>query len=135
MTPPAPRSGAPRRAFPGAQRGLSLIGLILLGVIVVFGALVALKVYPTVTEFVAIKRAVVKARNDGSDPSAIRNAFDRAAAVDDITSITSRDLQIARLPGGGYSVEFEYEKKIPLFGPASLLLEYRGDASGTGGTK
>jgi hypothetical protein len=135
MTYPATRTGAPRRAAPRTQRGLSLIGLILLGVILVFGALLSLKVFPTVMEFVAIKRAVVKARSDGVDPQSIRNAFDRAAAIDDITSIRGKDLRITRLPGGAHSVEFEYEKRIPLFGPASLLLEYAGGAGVTGAPK
>jgi hypothetical protein len=135
MMRPTSRPSAPRRAFPASQRGLSLLGLIVLGVILVFGALVTLKVFPTVTEYLAIKRAVVKARADGTDPQTIRNAFDRAAAIDDITSITGKDLRIAREPGGSFSVGFEYEKKIPLAGPASLLLEYRGDASQAGGMK
>lgn len=135
MTSPSSHLPAPRRAFPASQRGLSLLGLIGLGVILVFGALVTLKVFPTVAEYVAIKRAVVKARADGTDPQTIRNAFDRAAAIDDITSITGKDLRIAREPGGSFAVGFEYEKKIPLAGPASLLLEYRGDASQAGGAK
>jgi hypothetical protein len=140
MTSPTSRSAstpaAPRRAFPASQRGLSLLGLIVLGVILVFGALVALKIFPTVTEYIAIKRAIVKARTDGTDVQTIRAAFDRAAAIDDITSITGKDLRIAREPGGTYSVGFEYEKKIPLAGPASLLIEYRGDASqAAGGTR
>ena len=120
---------ARRRASPASQRGLSLIGLILLGVLIVFGALVTLKVAPTVTEYIAIQRAVVKAANDGSDPASIRAVFDRAAAIDDITSISGRDLQIVRRPNGNFSVGFAYEKRIPLFGPASLLLEYRGDGN------
>lgn len=126
---------ASRRAFPRSQRGLSLLGLILLGVVLVFGALLSLKVYPTVMEYVAIKRAVVKARAEGTDPMTIRSVFDRAAAIDDITSIAGKDLRVSRLPGGGFSVQFEYEKRIPLFGPASLLLEYRGDAREIGGSK
>lgn len=125
------RSPAPRRPFPASQRGLSLLGLIVLGVILVFGALVTLKVFPTATEFIAVNRAVTKARTDGSDPQTIRNAFDRIAAIDDITSITGKDLQIQREPGGGYQVSFAYEKRIPLVGPASLLLDYRGEASST----
>lgn len=135
MTNPSSRLPAPRRAYPASQRGLSLLGLIVLGVIVVFGALVTLKAFPTVTEYLAIKRAVVKARADGTDPQTIRNAFDRAAAIDDITSITGKDLRILREPGGSFSVSFEYEKKIPIAGPASLLLEYRGDVSQAGGAK
>lgn len=127
-----PQRPACRRRRPSrdSQRGLSLLGLIVLGVILVFGALVTLKIFPTVTEYLAVKRAIVKARADGTDPQSIRSAFDRAAAIDDITSLTGKDLQITREPGGGYAVGFAYEKRIPLAGPASLLLEYRGDAAG-----
>lgn len=122
-----------RRAFPASQRGLSLIGLILLGVVLVFGAMVSLKVAPTVIEYLAVQRAVVKAAGDGQDPASIRAAFDRAAAIDDITSISGRDLQITRRPNGGFGVAFAYEKRIPLVGPASLLLEYRGDGNASRG--
>jgi hypothetical protein len=122
------------RASRSSQRGLSLIGLIVLGVVLVFGALLGLKVFPTVTEFLAIQKAVATARG-APDPASIRAAFDRAAAIDDITSISGRDLQIARKPGGGFSVTFAYDKKIPIAGPASLLIEYRGDGSGPGAGK
>jgi hypothetical protein len=123
------RASTPHRPFPRHQRGLSLLGLIILGVILVFGALVTLKIFPTVTEYLAVKRAVEKARSDGTDIQTIRNAFDRAAAIDDITSLTGKDLQITRDAGGGFNVSFAYEKRIPLTGPASLVLEYRGESA------
>ncbi len=110
------------------QRGMSLISLILLGVVLVFGALLVMKVVPTVTEFVAIKRAVVKARNEGTDPPSIRAAFERASAIDDFSSVTGKDLQIVRRTSGEYAVSFAYEKRIPLVGPAYLVLDYRGEA-------
>jgi len=121
------RSFASNRA---RQAGISLLGLILLGALLTFGAMLTLRLYPTVSEYMMIKRAVVKARDDGTNPQAIRSAFDRAAAIDDITSITGKDLEIVPLPAGGYGVSFAYEKRIPLFGPASLVLDYRGDAAG-----
>jgi hypothetical protein len=124
-----------RRPARSGQRGLSLLGLLILGVIIVFGALITLKVFPTVTEFLSIRQAVTKARNDGTDPQTIRNAFDRAAAIDDITSITGKDLQIQRDKDGGYTVSFAYEKRIPLAGPASLVLDYRGEAVAGRGPK
>lgn len=122
------RRTVPVRRTAARQRGLSLVGLIVLGVILVFGALLVMKVFPTVIEYIAIQRAVVKARNDGSDPASIRAAFERSAAIDDITSITGKDLQVARRPNGDYAVSFAYEKRIPLMGPAWLLLDYRGEA-------
>lgn len=110
------------------QRGLSLFGLIVLGILITFGAMLGMRLYPTVTEFMMVKRAVAKARNDGSDPASIRSAFDRIAAIDDISSINGKDLDITRDPAGGYRVAFAYERRIPLFGPASLVLDYQGDA-------
>lgn len=129
----APRSTAPLRsrsrlAGRARQAGISLLGLIVLGTFITFGAMLTLRLYPTVSEYLMVKRAVVKARSDGTNPQAIRSAFDRAAAIDDITSITGKDLEIVPSPAGGYSVSFAYEKRIPLFGPASLVLDYRGDA-------
>jgi hypothetical protein len=115
-----------RAARRGDQRGLSLLGLLVFGAIVVFVAMIALKVFPTYTEYLAIQRAVQTAREQ-PNPAAIRSAFDRAAAIDDITSINGRDLEIAPAPGGGHHVAFGYEKRVPLFGPASLLIDYRGD--------
>jgi hypothetical protein len=110
------------------QSGLTLVSLIILGVILVFGTLLVMKVFPTVTEYLAIKRAVVKARSDGGDPASIRSSFGRATAIDDIMSITPNDLLITRTASGEYAVAFAYEKRIPLFGPVWLLLDYRGEA-------
>ena len=104
------------------------IFLIVLGVILVFGALVTLKIFPTVTEYLAVKRAIVKARADGTDPQSIRSAFDRAAAIDDITSISGKDLIVERRPDGKAVVSFQYEKRIALFGPVSLVIDYRGSS-------
>jgi hypothetical protein len=107
---------------------MSLISLVVVGVVLVFGALLVMKVIPTAIEFVAIKRAVVKARNEGGDPPGIRASFERASAIEDFTSITGTDLQITRRPSGEYAVSFSYEKRIPLVGPAYLLLDYQGEA-------
>lgn len=89
-------------------------------------AMVALKVVPTALEFTSIQRATQAARDQPS-PQAVRTAFDRRASMDDITSIAGKDLEIRPAQGGTFHVAFAYEKRIPLFGPASLLIEYRGD--------
>lgn len=125
-----PVNQAQGRRSPGRARqaGISLLGLIVLGTFITFGAMLTLRLYPTVSEYMMVKRAVVKARSDGTNPQAIRSAFDRTAAIDDISSISGKDLEIVPSPAGGYSVSFAYEKRIPLFGPVSLLLDYRGDA-------
>ncbi|MGD9945879.1 MAG: DUF4845 domain-containing protein [Burkholderiaceae bacterium] len=127
---------APQRPMPGGatvarQRGLSLIGLLVVGAIVVFGALLVMKVVPSVIEYRAIRGAVAKIGTSGANNARdVQSAFDRYAAIDDITSISGRDLVIQKDSDGGVLVSFAYEKRIPLFGPASLVIDYRGDSKG-----
>jgi hypothetical protein len=115
--------------FARRERGLSLIGLLIFGVIAVMLVVVGMRVLPTALEFAAIKRAVERIAVSGEKSTVeIQRAFDRSAAVDDIVSIRGRDLQVVR-DGAKVTISFRYEKRIPLFGPASLLLDYQGTSS------
>ncbi len=116
------------------QGGLSLSGLIFLLAIIGLIAVLIMKVTPTVTEYFAIKRAIVSAKASGSSVSAIKTAFDKQAEVGYIDSISSKDLEIIK-NGDDIEVSFAYQKKIPLFGPASLLLEYEGTTMKAKSTK
>ena len=100
--------------------------LVFLGAVGVFG----LKVVPTVLEYQAIKSAVLAASKDGSNPREIQASFDKRATIAYIESITGKDLVIVR-NGNEFDVSFAYDKKIPLVGPASLLLEYEGTTATT----
>lgn len=115
------------RALRRDQSGLSLLGLLLSAVIIVAGVLLVLRVVPSALEYRAIVSAVNKIGSSGADsPRAVQVAFDRFAAIDDITSIAGKDLLVERQPDGTMLVSFQYEKRIPLFGPASLVIDYQG---------
>jgi hypothetical protein len=109
------------------QSGLGFLGLLFFGAIIAVFALVGMKAFPTAMEFVAVKRAVDKAAAAGGSATEIQAAFDRSAAVEDITSITGKDLVITK-EGDKTVVSFAYEKRIPLAGPAILLLDYKGSS-------
>ena len=109
------------------QRGLTLIGLLVAGVFVALIALVGMRVVPTVIEYMAIKKAVVRAASSSDNPSEIRAAFERSASIDDFTAIAGKDLVIAKV-GDRQVVSFDYEKRVPLFGPASLVIQYAGNS-------
>ncbi len=112
------------------ERGLGLIGLIVFGIVAVMLVVVGMRVLPTVLEYVAIKRAISRVVSSGDASAAgIQRSFDRIAAVDDIVSIKGKDLRIER-DGSNLTVSFRYEKRVPLYGPASLLLDYQGSATG-----
>ncbi len=109
------------------QRGLTLIGFLLAAVVVGAVLLLALRTIPSVVEYRAIVGAVNKITSDRIEsPREVQRAFDRFAAVDDITSIAGKDLLVQREPDGTMSVSFAYEKRISLYGPVSLVIEYEG---------
>jgi hypothetical protein len=113
------------------QQGISLVGLILAIAVLSMVGLLAAKVLPTYSEYRAIQSAIVKAKADGTTPKEIITSFDKSAEVNYISSIHGSDLLIER-EEGGLEVSFAYDKKIPLAGPASLLLEYTGTTSKSG---
>ena len=113
------------------QRGISLIGLMFTIAVLAAIGLLAMQIVPTYSEYRAISAAIVKAKGAGSTPQEIQASFSKSAEVGYISSITARDLVITR-EDGGLEVSFAYDKKIPLVGPASLLLEYAGTTSKSG---
>ena len=108
-----------------SQRGISLIGLFLVGILVV--ALIALgfRVVPAVVEYIAIERAVQKIRNEGSTVRELQAAFDRHATIDDITSISSKDLDITK-EGDRIVISYAYAKKVPITDNVALVIDFSG---------
>ena len=65
------------------QRGMSLISVVFVGAVLVFGGVVAAQVFPTYIEYQNISKAVDKAKS-GASVAEVRAAFDRASQIDDI---------------------------------------------------
>jgi len=114
-----------------SQRGLSLIGLILIGVLVAMAAMVTMKVVPPVIEYYTIMKninAVVRSGEARGTVAEIRKAYDRRASVDDVTSIRPDDLDISK-SGGEVVISVAYSKKIPLFANVSICLDFEGSTT------
>ncbi|HSV51417.1 MAG TPA: DUF4845 domain-containing protein [Burkholderiaceae bacterium] len=106
------------------QRGMSFFGLVVVGALIVFGAIIGAKVAPTVIEYQAILKAAHKAKA-GSTVAEVRSIFERASAIDDFTSVKPTDLQITK-KGDKVVVSFAYTKEFELGGPAYLVIKYSG---------
>ncbi|MFT3777444.1 MAG: DUF4845 domain-containing protein [Ottowia sp.] len=111
-----------------SQRGISFLGLLFLGVVLALLGIVGARVVPTASEYMTIQKAVKKAAAEGGTVPAVRAAFDRTASVDYIDSISGKDLEVTK-DGDKVVVSFAYDKEIPLFGPAYLLIKYRGSSA------
>jgi len=110
------------------QRGLSLTGLIFILAILGLLAVLGMKIVPTFSEYLSVKKMIVKAKEDGTNPIEIQKSFDKQSDVNYVTSIEGKDLDMTRVDGG-YEVSFDYEKRIPLVGPVSLVIEYQGSTA------
>jgi Domain of unknown function (DUF4845) len=106
------------------QRGVSLIGILFVGGVLVFGGIVGAQVAPTYAEYRTIEKAVNKVKG-ASSPAEARSNFDKAAQIDDIKSITGKDLEITN-DNNKLVLSFAYSKEIHLAGPAYLLMKYAG---------
>jgi Domain of unknown function (DUF4845) len=106
------------------QRGVSFIGLLFVGGVLVFGGIIAAQVFPTLVEYQAVSKAVEKSKA-GNTVAEVRSIFDKASQIDDIKVITGKDLEVTK-EGDKTVVGFAYSKEIHLGGPAYLLLKYSG---------
>jgi len=114
------------RSSAAQQRGISFIGLVFVAAVLGCLGVVIAQVTPTLIEWQAIDKAANKAK-EGTTVPEVRAIFDRAQAIDDFKSVSGKDLDIKK-DGDKVVVSFAYDREIHLFGPAYLLLKYRGQS-------
>ena len=77
------------------QRGISFIGILFVGAVLAFSGVIAAQVFPTLLEFQAITKAASKAKEGNTVPE-VRAIFDKAGQIDDIKSISGKDLDVSK---------------------------------------
>lgn len=107
-----------------SQRGLTFLGLLFVGIILAFAGVVVAQVVPTYIEYVAVQKAVDKAAS-GETVAEVRSIFDKAATIDNITTISGKDLEVGK-EGNKVVVSYAYERDVHLAGPAYLVMRYQG---------
>jgi Domain of unknown function (DUF4845) len=112
---------------PHRQRGVTLLGLLLWAIVVGAVALVALRVLPTLNEYMTIQKAVDKVAAEGlSTVPEIRAAFERQKEIEySIQSISGKDLSITK-EDEKVVIRYAYHKEIELAAPVFLLIKYEG---------
>jgi hypothetical protein len=110
-----------------AQRGLSLIGLLFWAILIGFVGYLAVRVLPTVNEYLTIQRAVDRIAAESPPTVAeVRKAFERQKDIEySISSISAQDLDITK-ENDRLVIRFAYDKEIPIVEPVYLLMKYKG---------
>ncbi|TWO68938.1 DUF4845 domain-containing protein [Caenimonas sedimenti] len=107
------------------QRGFSFLFTLIFVALIAWLGLVVAQVFPTYLEYTGAVKAIHKAK-EGATVQDVKNIFDKAAQIDDIRSITGKDLTITKA-GDKVVVAFAYNKEIHMFGPAYVLMKYTGN--------
>jgi hypothetical protein len=109
------------------QRGISLLGLMFWVILVSFTALVAIKTFPSVNEYLTIQRAVTQIAHSGATTvQEMRAAFEKQKEIEySIKSISGKDLEITK-DNDKIVIAFKYDSEVQLYGPVSLLIHYEG---------
>ena len=81
--------------FRSRQRGLSFLGLLVVGGLLAVCGVIVAEIVPTAIEYQGIRKATDKAQA-GNSVAEVRSIFDKAASVDNITSISGRDLDVSK---------------------------------------
>jgi hypothetical protein len=117
----------PRSSRLAAQQGITMVGLLFWSVLIVFAAVLLIKTVPAYFEFESVKTLVNQtAVKGGSTVPEIKANFERMRSNQGtIDSMNAGNLDITK-DDDRLVINFAYDKEIPLFGPVSLLLKFRG---------
>ena len=114
------------------QRGLTMFSFLFVAVIVVFAALLTMKLVPAYMEFFTIKKIL---SDIGNKPdiktmtnAEIRSAYGKRAMIDNISTVGSSDLEIERQDGVSV-VSVNYTYQTPLVANISLLVEFSASSN------
>ena len=115
------------RPLQSQQRGLSMIGFLFVAVVLVFVAMLAMKLVPAYIEFFSVKKILATMGRESDLRSKsnadIRSDFVNRANVSYVTVVKPEELTIDRSSGVPV-ISADYEFRTKLFGNASLVVDF-----------
>lgn|SRR5690349_8279597 len=114
------------------QKGATFLGMAIIAGILIFAAIIGMKMAPAYIEFMSVKK-VLRAMNQDSLSSMskkeIKDSYVRRASIDDISSVTPDDLVIEKDESGSTVVSVQYRVIKPLVGNVSVILDFAASSS------
>lgn len=115
------------RSMKSQQRGLTMLGFLFVAVMLIFVAMLAMKLVPAYIEFFSVKKILntmgqesgLKSKSNAE----IRNDFMKRAGVSYVTVVKPEDLTIDRR-NGGLVVSADYVFRSKLVGNVSIVVDF-----------
>ena len=114
------------REWNGRQRGMTVIGMLLLIIVIAFVALIAMKVVPMYIQYFSIKSTIESIRKEPQlaqmGTQDIQNAIQKRFDIGYVDNIQARDLKI-RNERNGRVIDLIYQDERDLFYGLYVLLK------------
>lgn len=108
------------------QRGMTVIGMLLLIIVIAFVALIAMKVVPMYVQYFSIKSTIESIRKEPQvaqmSPMDIQNAIQKRFDIGYVDNVQARDLKI-RNERSGRVIDLMYEDQRELFYGLHVVLK------------
>lgn len=121
-----------KSVFRRGEQGITLIGLLLWAVVVVFVLLLTAKIFPVYYDYWSVVTAV-KSQAQNADANAsdkdIRDALLKRLDVAGVKDISPEDISIERDQQNNELIRVEYQRKVKLIGNVSMLFDFETHAN------
>ncbi|GIK87209.1 MAG: DUF4845 domain-containing protein [Burkholderiales bacterium] len=121
-----------RTPWRNRQSGLTIVGFILVAAVVIIFAMVGFRVVPAYVEYYAVKRSLEDTMRSGTadpnNPVPFRKELERRLQTSYVENVKAADALLTR-QGSQIVAELAWERRLHMFGNASILLEFETSAS------
>ena len=117
------------------QRGVSLSGLLMVSVVLIFVLLLGFKLFTPYTEYFAIQKVfrtlVTKPEVRTGTRREAMAAWAPYAQIEHISAISGDDIEITK-EGNSVTVSAAYQARVPLFKNYTLLIDFNPSSASSG---
>lgn len=115
------------------QGGATFLGMLFIGALIAFTALIVMKLTPAYTEFMSVKKVLTAMKQEPLSTMTnkqIKDSFDKRANVAYVDIVKGADLTIEKGAEGEAVVSVEYQVVKPIIGNVSVLLDFSARSDG-----
>jgi hypothetical protein len=109
------------------QRGVTFVGMVFIAGLIVFGAIIALKLVPAYIEYATVVnhlREIARSPDArGASPKEIQMMFNKRAQIDAIDVVKGDDIEVDK-EGDQVILRTAYSTKIKLFGNLNACIDF-----------
>ena len=109
------------------QRGVTFVGMVFIAGLIVFAAIIGLKLIPAYIEYATVVNHLREmARSPdarGASPVQIQSMFNKRAQIDAINAVKGDDIEIEK-EGDQVVLRARYSTKIKLFGNLNACIDF-----------